>query len=54
MRLIGALLRAVGYVVFPIGLLWVAISPANRSVQDVILRSSVIYDWSARPIRHQA
>lgn len=53
MRLIGALLRAVGCVVFPIGLLWVAISPANRSLQDVVLRTSVIYDWSARPIRHQ-
>ncbi len=30
---------------FPIGLLWVVVSGANRSVQDVVLRTSVIYDW---------
>lgn len=45
MRFPGALLRAIGCVIFPIGLMWVAISPANRSVVDVILRTSVIYDW---------
>ncbi len=48
MRLPGAILRAVLCVVFPIGLLWVAVSSANRSIQDVIFRTSVIYDWSAR------
>jgi uncharacterized RDD family membrane protein YckC len=48
MRLSGAILRAVLCVVFPIGLLWVAISSANRSIQDVIFRTSVIYDWSPR------
>jgi uncharacterized RDD family membrane protein YckC len=48
MRLPGAILRAVLCVVFPIGLLWVAISSANRSIQDVIFRTSVIYDWSPR------
>lgn len=37
--------RAVLCVVFPIGLLWAAISPHRRSVQDVLLRSTVIYDW---------
>jgi uncharacterized RDD family membrane protein YckC len=41
-----ALLRAVLYVLFPLGLLWVAISPRNRSLQDVIMRSRVIYDWT--------
>ena len=45
LRIAGALLRAVFCVVFPIGVLWVALSPANRSVQDVVLRTSVIYDW---------
>lgn len=45
MRIAGALLRAVACVVFPIGVLWVAVSPANRSAQDVILRTSVVYDW---------
>ena len=48
MRLPAAILRAVLCVVFPIGLLWVAISSANRSIQDVIFRTSVIYDWSPR------
>jgi uncharacterized RDD family membrane protein YckC len=41
----GAFLRALFCVFFPIGLFWVAISRANRSVQDVVLRTSVIYDW---------
>jgi uncharacterized RDD family membrane protein YckC len=45
LRLVGALLRAIACVVFPVGLLWVAVSPANRSIQDVLLRTSVIYDW---------
>ena len=44
----GAVLRAAICVIFPIGILWVAISAQNRSVADVILRSSVIYDWTAR------
>ncbi len=44
-----ALLRAVLYLLFPIGLFWSAISAANRSVQDLILRSSVIHDWSSHP-----
>jgi uncharacterized RDD family membrane protein YckC len=44
----GAILRAVLCVVFPIGLLWIAVSSANRSVQDLIFRTSVIYDWSPR------
>jgi uncharacterized RDD family membrane protein YckC len=44
-----ATLRAVGYVVFPIGLLWTAVSRQNRSVQDLVLRTSVIYDWTAQP-----
>jgi uncharacterized RDD family membrane protein YckC len=38
--------RAVLYVLFPIGLLWVAISPSNRSVQDMVFRTSVIYAWT--------
>ncbi len=46
----GAFVRAVFCVVFPIGLFWVAVSGANRSVQDVVLRTSVIYDWRARPV----
>jgi uncharacterized RDD family membrane protein YckC len=38
-------LRAVACVVFPAGLLWVAVSRHRRSVQDVIVRSVVVYDW---------
>jgi uncharacterized RDD family membrane protein YckC len=45
LRLGGALLRSVLCVVFPIGILWVALSPQNRSLQDVVLRTSVVYDW---------
>lgn len=46
LRVVGALIRALACAAFPIGLLWAAISPANRSVQDVLLRTSVVYDWT--------
>ena len=39
-----AALRAVLYVVFPLGLLWCIVSRGRRSVQDVLLRSVVVYD----------
>jgi uncharacterized RDD family membrane protein YckC len=45
LRVAGAILRAALCVVFPIGILWVAVSSANRSVADVVLRTSVIYAW---------
>lgn len=48
MSLMAALVRALFCVFFPIGLLWVAASPDNRSVQDVLLRTSVIYDWQPK------
>lgn len=48
LRLAGATLRAVLCAAFPIGLVWVAVSHTNRSAQDVLLRTSVIYDWSPR------
>lgn len=41
-----AVVRAVLCAVFPIGLMWVLVSPGNRSLQDVVLRTSVVYDWS--------
>ena len=37
--------RAVAYIVFPVGLLWTAVSPTRRSLQDVLVRSFVVYDW---------
>jgi uncharacterized RDD family membrane protein YckC len=44
--------RAALYVIFPIGLLWVLVSGRNRSLQDLVVRSSVIYDWGARALPH--
>jgi hypothetical protein len=40
-------------VTFPIGILWVAMSHENRSVQDVVLRTSVIYDWETQVARRR-
>lgn len=44
-HLVGAVARSAFCTVFPIGLFWCAISKQNRSVQDVVIRTSVIYDW---------
>jgi len=41
----GAALRSAFCAFFPFGLLWVIVSRSNRSVQDVVLRTSVVYDW---------
>jgi uncharacterized RDD family membrane protein YckC len=38
--------RAVLYVLFPAGLLWVLASRRNASVQDLIVRTAVVYDWA--------
>jgi uncharacterized RDD family membrane protein YckC len=43
-----ALARALLCVFFPIGLLWCAVSPNRRSLQDIGLRTSVVYDWRPR------
>lgn len=47
-RWLIAFARAAFSVGFPIGLGWALISRRNRSVQDVVLRTIVIYDWSLR------
>jgi uncharacterized RDD family membrane protein YckC len=44
-----ALARAVLCVAFPLGMFWVVVSRESRSVQDVLFRTSVIYDWDVRP-----
>lgn len=44
----GAFIRAVFCSLVPIGLYWAVLSPTNRSVQDGVLRTSVIYDWTVR------
>ncbi|MDD2857389.1 MAG: RDD family protein [Candidatus Nanopelagicales bacterium] len=57
MRWSGAFLRALFCVALPIGLFWAVVSRQNRSIQDVVLRSSVIYDWGRtqdRPAREPA
>jgi uncharacterized RDD family membrane protein YckC len=38
--------RAVLYVLFPLGLLWVLASRRNASVQDLVVRTVVLYDWA--------
>jgi uncharacterized RDD family membrane protein YckC len=43
----GAFVRAGFCVLFPVGLGWSAVSRSNRSVQDVAMRTSVVYDWAA-------
>jgi uncharacterized RDD family membrane protein YckC len=40
-----ATLRAVAYVLVPVGLVWACVSRYNRSLQDIVLRTSVVYDW---------
>ena len=46
-----AFVRAVFCVGFPIGVLWCAGSRSRRSLQDEVLRTSVIYDWTPRRAR---
>jgi uncharacterized RDD family membrane protein YckC len=45
-----ALVRAVLCAAFPLLLAWVAVDPKNRSVQDRIVGTHVVYDWGgSRP-----
>ena len=46
-----ALLRAGFYVAFPIGLVWVAVDRHQRSIQDLVLGTAVVYDWRPRKTR---
>jgi uncharacterized RDD family membrane protein YckC len=41
---VRSFLRAVLCVVFPVGLLWSAVSAQRHSLQDVVLRTVVVYD----------
>ena len=38
-------LRAILYVLFPLGLLWAAVSSRQRSLQDLVVQTSVVHDW---------
>jgi uncharacterized RDD family membrane protein YckC len=42
-RLPIALLRAIGCVLFPIGLVWVVVDRRRRSLQDIVFRTPVVY-----------
>lgn len=41
-----AYVRACLVVAFPLGLLWIVISRKNASVQDLLCRTAVVYDWA--------
>jgi uncharacterized RDD family membrane protein YckC len=43
-----ALARAVLSTLFPIGLVWCAIDRQHRAVHDLLLGTSVVYDWRRR------
>ncbi|MGW4565995.1 RDD family protein [Streptomyces sp. NPDC004561] len=45
---VRALLRAVLYLVFPLGLLWIPASRRRASVQDLVVGSAVVHDWYGR------
>lgn len=53
LRLAGALVRAMLCAAVPIGLLWVALSRENRSLQDLLMGTSVVYDWQPRGEPHR-
>ena len=48
LRPIRACLRAVLCVFFPFALYWCALSRRSRSIQDLLLGTAVIYDWSTK------
>jgi uncharacterized RDD family membrane protein YckC len=42
-------IRALLYVLFPAGLLWVLASRRNASLQDLVVGTAVVYDWAYHP-----
>jgi uncharacterized RDD family membrane protein YckC len=48
LRLRRALVRAVLCAAFPIGLFWCVVSTRSASLQDLLVRSTVVYDWEPR------
>lgn len=48
-----AFVRAGLCALFPIGLFWSAVSRRNESVQDLLVRTTVVYDWGPRLPRLQ-
>ncbi len=52
--IVRATVRALLCLVFPIGLLWVLVSPRNRAVHDALTGTTVVYDWRGMPTRAPA
>ena len=50
-RFVASALRALFVVVFPIGIAWVPFSRNNKSLQDLVLGTRVVYDWEPRAVR---
>ena len=48
-----AFVRAILCALFPIGLFWSAVSSRNESVQDLLVRTTVVYDWGPKLPRLQ-
>ncbi|MEU5685124.1 RDD family protein [Streptomyces venezuelae] len=48
LRVAPAVLRAALCLALPAGLLWIPLSRRNASVQDLLVRSTVVYDWTPR------
>jgi uncharacterized RDD family membrane protein YckC len=49
LRPVAAGVRACLCVAVPIGLFWCAVSRRRGSMQDVLLRTAVVYDWQPAP-----
>jgi len=54
LRLPGAALRSAFCVAVPIGILWIPVGRDNRSLQDALLGTKVVYDWQPRATRRDA
>lgn len=52
LTLVPAVLRAVLYLLFPLGLLWIPASRRRASVQDLLVGSAVVHDWYGRSRPH--
>lgn len=48
LRLPLAFVRAFLCALLPIGLIWSAVSSRSASIQDLIVRTAVVYDWEPR------
>jgi len=49
LRFARAFARAALCAGFPVGLLWCAVNRKRRALHDLVLRTSVVYDWLPRP-----